>query len=236
MFKNHKTNSASARIYLCTHVFFSLIMLIGLSACTGSTGNATAAPTLTAVPATALPAVKTFPLDDDHSIIHFKATLSLGNIVINGTFNTKGKFFTISAQGSQTHIAIDLQIDGNSVTSPGNIGVSTLKAMLETTQFPYAHFTASVDIPTADLGATPSSSNAVGTLELHGKTLPVQMPVTLAINDGQVSAGGEITLELTDYAVIVPSLIKSKITLQADLVTHLEADMATLAATLAPTP
>jgi polyisoprenoid-binding protein YceI len=78
-------------------------------------------------------------------------------------------------------------------------------------------------------------ATAVGTLELHGQTLPVQMPVTLAMHDGQVSASGQITLELTDYGVLVPSMIKSKITLNAQLVAQPVAILATVVPTSAPT-
>jgi polyisoprenoid-binding protein YceI len=216
---------------------FIIAVLLVMSGCASGGSNATAAPTLTAAPVivTPLPDVKTYTLDDEHSSIRFYVTLTLGNLLVNGTFNTKGKVLIVSTQASQTHVAIDLQIDGNSATSPGNIGIDILKSMLDTTHFPYAHFIANVDIPAVDLGATPTMATAVGTLELHGQTLPVQMPVTLAMHDGQVSASGQITLELTDYGVLVPSMIKSKITLNAQLVAQPVAILATVVPTSAPT-
>ncbi len=199
--------------------------------CASGNGNATAAPTLTAAPvqSTPLPDIKTYVIDNDNSIIRFQSTLTVGNVIVNGTFNTKGKTLTVSTQGKQTHIDINLQIDGNSVTSPGNLGVGILKSMLDTKTFPYALLTAGVDLPTANLGATPAASTANGTLELHGRTQPVEVPVIVSMSGNQVVASGTITLELTDYGVVVPALIKSKITLQAEVVAQLP-NLATTAA------
>ena len=216
--------------------YAAALLLAGLlTGCAGSASSPTDAPTLTAAPATTVANVQSYPLDDAHSIIRYQSTLTLGNLEVDGTFNTRGKALTVSTQGSQTTVAIDLQIIGASITSPGNIGVDTFKGMLEIDKYPYAHFIASVSAPTVDLGATPAAENAVGTLEMHGQTRPIQIPVQIARVNGRVSAVGTLSLEMTDFGMVVPGLIKSRITMTADLLSLPLPGTATLSATSAAT-
>lgn len=197
----------------------SVIGLLFMTACAAS-ATSTPAPTLTAIPATgtAAPNARVFTIDDSQSIINYEATLTIGGLKIGGTFAIKGKTITLMPEKDGTRLQIDIGIDGNSVTGANGLVVDALKRNMETDKFPYGHFAAvSQDVFT--LGDTPIQTTAVGTVELHGQTHPIQMPITFSIVAGKLTASGATTLELTDFGVNVPTAVmKSVISFKADLV------------------
>ncbi len=204
----------SKRLFLTV---FCVVLCV--SACTGSGATSTPAPTLTAAPVTgtAPPNARLFTILDDQSVIHYTATLAIGGIQIGGTFAIKGKTITMVPENGGYRLNIDVQIDGNSVTGANSLVVNALKSNMETDKFPYGHFIAqSKDVVTP--GTTAVQTIAVGTVELHGQTQPIAMPISFTLINGKIVASGATTLDLLPFGVHVPlSVMKSVITFKADL-------------------
>ncbi len=195
------------------------VVLLLLSACGGASATSTPAPTLTPIPATGTPVpdVRLFTVIDAQSIINYDATLTLGGLKIGGTFAIKGKTIKLVPQKDGFQLDIDIQIDGNSVTGANSLVVDALKRNLESDKFPYGHFLA-VSQDLLKTGSTTLQTTAVGTVELHGQTRPISMPITLTLTGYQLKASGATTLDLSDFSVNVPTAImKSVIAFKADL-------------------
>ncbi len=195
-----------------------LVCLFALSAC-GASPTVTPAPTLTPAPATgtAAPNARTFSVLDNQSIINYEATLTLGGLKIGGTFGIKGKTITLVPEKDGMRLLIDIQIDGNSVTGANGLVVDALKKNMETNKFPYGHFIATAkDLLTP--GEMPSQTTAVGTVELHGQTRPIEMPITVKLVNNKIIASGATNVELLDFGIYVPtSIMKTVISFKADL-------------------
>jgi polyisoprenoid-binding protein YceI len=197
---------------------FMIACILVLSAC-GTSLTSTPAPTLTPIPLSKTPApdVRIFHVVDDQSDIKYQAILQIGGLKMDGTFSTKGKIITMVPVGEGSTLDIDIQIDGNSVTGANSLVVDALKGNLETTKFPYEHFLAKTVQP-LKFGPQPVQTMAVGTIELHGQSQPIELPITVTLIDHRLTATGSTTLELLNFGVNVPTaLMKSQITFQANM-------------------
>jgi polyisoprenoid-binding protein YceI len=50
-----------------------------------------------------------------------------------------------------------------------------------------------------------------GKLSMHGETKDVTAPVTFTVNNGMITATSEFKIMLEDYKILIPSLVKDKI-------------------------
>jgi polyisoprenoid-binding protein YceI len=126
-------------------------------------------------------------------------------------------------QENGLRLLIDIQIDGNSATGVNGLIVNALKGSLETDKYPYGYFEATADLPPgSDQSSGPIQTTASGTLQLHGQSRTVKMPITLTLSgstgSAQMVASGSTTLSLSDFGVTVLPLIKNEISFKADLV------------------
>ena len=195
---------------------FILLSLV-VSGC-GVPITSTPLPTLTpTVSVTEAPEIPTYIIDNSQSIINYIATGPL-NITIPGTFSMKGSTVRLVPEGEGYRIKIDALIDGNSVTAVNGLVRDALRASLEVDKYPFGHFLAdSKEIVRP--GTSPTPFTASGTLELHGRTRTVEIPIMMAINDGKLTANLETRLDLLDYEVNVPTAImNSKVTFKAAIV------------------
>ncbi len=205
------------------------LCLILINACGGSSAAATTPPTLTPVlaPATAAvtlpPGSRVFAIQTASSVIHYTVTSSLAGLQAGGTFAVTGHTVTLIPEANGWQLLIDIQIDGNSATGINGLIVNALKGSLETDKFPYGYFEATADLPAglSDSNA-PIPATAIGTVELHGQSRAVQMPITLTLSgapgSAQIVASGTATLSLPDFGVSVLPLIKNDIAFKADLI------------------
>jgi polyisoprenoid-binding protein YceI len=197
------------------------ISLIGLAlvicAC-GVRVTSTPLPTLTpTVPATDASQIPSYTIDDKQSIINYVATGPL-NISLPGTFRTQGKTVLLVPEGESYRIKIDTLIDGNSVTAVNGIVRDALRSNLEVDKYPFGHFIAdSKEI--VKLGPKPTTFTASGTLELHGHTRTVEIPISATLDGAKMTATLETSVDLLDYEVNVPTAImNSKVTFKAAIV------------------
>ncbi len=195
-----------------------LSMTLLLNAC-GSTLTPTPAPTLTTIPDTpgAPNADSRLFNVQPSSLIHYQATLALGGLHMDGTFGINGKTVRLVPETGGYRLVIDVQLDGNAITGANSLVVNALKANLETDKFPYGHFSAaSKDV--LNITQTLIKTDLIGTLELHGQTRPIELPISFTLMDGKITASGVTTLDLQDFGVQVPTAImKSVITFTVDL-------------------
>jgi polyisoprenoid-binding protein YceI len=195
-----------------------LILLSLVASACGIRVASTPLPTLTPTTSvTEAPQIPTYIIDNRQSIIDYIATGPL-NITIPGTFSLKGHSVRLVPEGDGYRIKIDALIDGNSVTAVNGLVRDALRASLEVDKYPFGRFIAdSKEIVRP--AAMPMPFTAAGTVELHGRTRTVEIPITITITDGKLTATLETRLDLLDYEVNVPTAImSSKVTFKAAIV------------------
>ena len=57
-----------------------------------------------------------------------------------------------------------------------------------------------------------------GKLSMHGETKDVTAPVTFTVNNGMITATSELKIMLEDYKILIPSLVKDKISKEVRVV------------------
>ena len=57
-----------------------------------------------------------------------------------------------------------------------------------------------------------------GKLSMHGETKDVTAPVTFTVNNGMITATSEFKIMLEDYKILIPSLVKDKISKEVRVV------------------
>jgi len=53
---------------------------------------------------------------------------------------------------------------------------------------------------------------------MHGETKDVTAPVTFTVNNGMITATSELKIMLEDYKILIPSLVKDKISKEVRVV------------------
>jgi polyisoprenoid-binding protein YceI len=174
-------------------------------------------PTLTPTPpATTVPQTPRYQIDPAASIIRYQATGAL-NLQLPGTFGVTGDAIILVPEGGAYRVKLDVVIDGTSVTAVNGLVRDALYNNLEVNKYPTARVVAdSVELVTLTDGPIPFTAS--GTLTLHGVTRTIQLPIIMTISDGVLTANGETTLDLLDYAVNVPTAVMSStITFKAEI-------------------
>jgi hypothetical protein len=83
---------------------------------------------------------------------------------------------------------------------------------IESDQFPKATFKGEIiDFELSKLSSSKTIYDLEGELTMHGVTKRVKTKISLAQNAGKINAVSVIPVKLKDYAIEVPSLVKSKI-------------------------
>ncbi len=199
------------------------LALILVSAC-GARTVSTPFPTLTPSP-TPEPEITTFIVDHTQSAVNYVATGAL-NIQLPGAFNVENSVLEFQPEGSGQRLKIDLSIDGNSVTAVNDLIRDALKSSLEVDKYPFAHFTGQ-STQLVRLDGSTITCTAAGTLDLHGHTHQIDLPLTLTVKNGKLQGGGTIQIDLLDYGVNVPTAVmNSKVSFTA-VVVALEAESTT---------
>lgn len=178
--------------------------------CAGCAARPTPTPQLTLTPtppATAVPQTPRYQIDPIASIIRYQATGAL-NIQLPGTFGVTGDAVLLVPEIGGYRVKLDVVIDGNTVTAVNGLVRDALYNNLEVSKYPTARVVAdSVELVTLTDGAIPFTAS--GSLTLHGVTRTIQLPITMTIRDGVLTASGETTLDLLDYDVNVPTAVMS---------------------------
>jgi polyisoprenoid-binding protein YceI len=104
------------------------------------------------------------------------------------------------------------------VTAVNGLVRDALRSNLEVDKYPFGHFVAdSREI--VKPGSQSTTITASGTLELHGRTRTVEIPVTVTLDASKLTATLETSVDLLDYEVNVPTaLMNSKVTFKAAIV------------------
>jgi polyisoprenoid-binding protein YceI len=196
-------------------IFGFLLALIFLAAC-GTSATSTPRPTPTLTP-TPVPEITLFIVDNSQSIINYTAIGAL-NMHFPGTFNTESSTVEFVPEAGGYRVKIDILINGNSVTAVNGVIRDALKSSLETDKYPQAHLTGlSKEIVSAPSGTL--NITVTGTLELHGQTHTVDLPLNITISNGKLQGGGELEIDLLNYGVNVPTAImSSKVIFKASVV------------------
>lgn len=213
----------------------AICLLFLLTSCSASpTPNANLLLIPSETPTTAptdIPAGPIYTLDTRQSILDYVAYGPLG-IQFPGTFSLTGNTVQFVPDGDAYRAKVDLMIDGNSVTAVNDLVKNALKGNLEVDKYPFGYCIAASK-ETVTLGDVPIKMTVSGTLELHGRKRDFELPITMTVKDGKLSASGETTLDLLDYQINVPTAImNSKIKFKATIIATLSTPAtATAAAT-----
>jgi polyisoprenoid-binding protein YceI len=76
------------------------------------------------------------------------------------------------------------------------------KDFFDVEQFPKANYTTTTIRP----GASPTSFNVTGKLNLHGVIKPLTFPATIKVSEGGIDAEGEIALNRKDFGIVYPGM------------------------------
>jgi polyisoprenoid-binding protein YceI len=176
-----------------------------------------------------------YQIDTKASIVNYLATGAL-NIQFPGTFSLLGNQVLFVPEGDGYRVKIEVVMDGNSVTAVNDLVKGALYNNLEVPKYPTASVIMdSVEVIKLDASGGEITFTASGTLDLHGVTRNISIPLTMTIKDGTLHAVGETTLDLLDHAVNVPTAImNSTITFKADITAIEVTDEVDVATT--PTP
>jgi polyisoprenoid-binding protein YceI len=106
-----------------------------------------------------------------------------------------------------TLTAATFEVDLTEITTNQSQRDSRVQSALETSELPTATFTLGAPVP---LGEDPASGadisvTATGTLELHGVTRQVEVPIQARMVDGTIVLVGSFDVVFSDYGVAVPS-------------------------------
>mgnify|MGYP005840302119 CR=1 FL=1 len=203
-------------------LFVSALLLSACSATPTPTPAPTSPPLPTPTPTPApVPDGPRFAIDAERSTMRYLATGAglLGVIQLPGTFGLTGRLVTLSPEADGYRVHVELIIDGNSATAINGFFLSTLRSVLEIDTYPTATFTASSDqIINLSPGGGTAPFTATGILELRGRRRPLALPLNMTVQDGVMRATGQVTLDLFDYDVNVPTAImNSRIVFVADI-------------------
>jgi polyisoprenoid-binding protein YceI len=83
---------------------------------------------------------------------------------------------------------------------------------IESTKFPKATFKGKIlNFDDSKLSSTKNSYDLEGDLTIHGVTNKIKTKISLAVNDGKVTAITNFLVKPQDYKIEIPSLVKNKI-------------------------
>jgi hypothetical protein len=83
---------------------------------------------------------------------------------------------------------------------------------IESDKYPKATFRGKInEFDAASLTATAKDYTIQGKMELHGKTKDVSMPAKIRKTDSGIEIVSSFTLNTDDYAIEIPSVVKSKV-------------------------
>ena len=90
---------------------------------------------------------------------------------------------------------------------------------MESTKFPKAKFTGSIDNPGSLNLAKDGKYNVTvsGNLEIHGISKPVTSTAEFVAKGGKITANSSIKILVADYGIAIPSLVKDKIAKEIDI-------------------
>ncbi len=129
---------------------------------------------------------------------------SIGSTTAVGRTNAVTGDVTIA---DDTLTAATFEVDLTKITTNQSQRDSRVQSALETAEFPTATFTLGAPVP---LGADAASGGdisvtATGTLDLHGVTKQVEVPIQARMVDGTIVLVGSFDVVFSDYGVSVPS-------------------------------
>ena len=181
-----------------------------------------ASPTTTRLP-TVLPTVRSGAVDTDFDSM---AELSGDWGVADGseagyTVGAMLNGSAVSIVGSTQHVtgtatvknsvlsAASVQVDVASISSDNaNRDAYFRGPALDTDQFPTAVFSLTEPITLEEeiLDGAPLAVQATGTLQLHGVTHDVEVPLTAVLSDGRLTLSGAVPVAFAEYGVQAPDL------------------------------
>jgi polyisoprenoid-binding protein YceI len=112
---------------------------------------------------------------------------------------------TLTIEGTQATEAT-FEVDLTTITTDVSRRDSRVQSALETGTFPTATFTLTEPIELGDAVTTGEavSVTAVGELEVHGQTQPVEFKIDAQIKDGTLVVVGTTEIAFSDFGVTVP--------------------------------
>jgi polyisoprenoid-binding protein YceI len=94
--------------------------------------------------------------------------------------------------------------------------------VLDVGRFPTIVLTAREFRPAPAANGVRGEGLLVGTLTLHGVERPVSVPLRYTVENGHMQAQGRFTIDITDFALVPPSLlgltVRKHVVVEADLV------------------
>ncbi len=89
---------------------------------------------------------------------------------------------------------------------------------LESTKYPKSNFKGKVlNFDKSKLSGTKTAYDLEGDLTIHGVTKKVKTKVYLSVNSGKITATSTFNVNLDDYNIEIPNLVKDKIAKEAKL-------------------
>jgi hypothetical protein len=203
--------SLRRRRLLLSALMLGLLIVVG--ACAGRP-TPTPQPTFTPTPNVTQPSdVQTYNVNIEQSLFRYQATGNglLGAMKIPGTFKLKEGKFTLTPEESRFRISAVLVIDVDSATAVDRFTLNSIKGSLEVEKYPLSTF-AAASKETLNPGDSLSRFTFSGTLDLHGRIQQIEFPFLITITDGNLEGSGNLTLDLFDFNVNVPTaFIKSQL-------------------------
>jgi polyisoprenoid-binding protein YceI len=180
--------------------------------CGGNMAPTNTPPTLTPPPSpTAIPNSRPFLIDAQTSTFGYSAAGQgiLSAMKIEGIFKLTGNtMILVPAEDGLYHLDADWLIDVSSATAPNAMLLDTLRTVLEVSQYPNVLFVGRSTQPLSVVDGQ-STVNLLGVLTLRGKSNPLTVPLMVRMEAGRLTAEGQITLDLKDFGLNVPTAIMS---------------------------
>ncbi|MCC6188175.1 MAG: YceI family protein [Anaerolineales bacterium] len=200
-----------------------LILALALAACSAAPAVTPDDPPLVSreppTPTATAPLKRVFAVDTEVSVMRYRATGqgALGVIHIPGTFKLAGQDVVLTPEGNGYWLDVALVVDGETATAPNGLFLNVLRTALEIERYPTAVFTGRSETPIR-LDGEPVDFVVTGSLELHGQTRPLAMPLAMTYAGGVLRATGEVMLDLRDFEAHVPdAIMASQIVFAADI-------------------
>lgn len=89
---------------------------------------------------------------------------------------------------------------------------------MESSKFPKATFKGKIiNFDASKLSAKKTDYDLEGDLAIHGVTQKVKTKISITLNSGKINASTNLVVKAKDYAIAIPSLVKSKIAENIDV-------------------
>ena len=94
---------------------------------------------------------------------------------------------------------------------------------LESEKFPNAAFKGKIDgLDSIKLSNDPQEVTLTGTMTIHGISLEIREKGTIILSDGMIRGDAQFHIEVADYGIVVPKIVRNNIAKSVDITVSLK--------------